>query len=123
MAPIEPAAETMPKTRLRSCAETARAETDIASADAVQASEAPMRMPAPTITPRRPFAAASAPRPATYMIAPATMIGRKPKRGVKAPATGCRKPQARFWMAIASVKSEMEMCTSCVSGCMNRPRL
>src|SRR5579871_2011852 len=49
------------------------------------------------------------------------MITRKPKRTVSAPATGCRNPQARFWIAIASVKSETDMPMSCFIGCMKMP--
>ena len=34
------------------------------------------------------------------------MARRSPKRSASAPKTGCPKPQARFWIAIASEKSD-----------------
>ena len=46
-----------------------------------------------------------------------------PSRAAQAPAIGCRKPQARFCTAMASVKSPTEMPVSRVSGGMNSPRL
>src|SRR5258706_275623 len=51
------------------------------------------------------------------------MIGRKPSRTAKAPATGCRKPQARFCTAIARVKSDTVIAMSWVSGCRISPKL
>jgi len=56
-----------------------------------------------------------------YSSEPAIMIGRKPYLTVIAPASGCRKPQARFCTASARVKSETDILMSCVSGCRKMP--
>ncbi len=64
-APSDPAAETMPSTVLRTLAGTARVATDIAIAAAVQASDIPIRTPAPSMTLTRPCALAISTRPAT----------------------------------------------------------
>ena len=104
-APSDPAAVTMPSTMLRSAAGTARARP-------------PARSPRPCRRARCRSArrrrasrrAARAPSPAAQARdiedAPPSIIGRKPTRTASAPATGCRKPQARFCTAMASVKSE-----------------
>ena len=63
IAPSEPAAETMPSTVLRTGAGTARAATDMASAGAVQASDAPISMPAPIMIGTMPCAVAIRTRP------------------------------------------------------------
>ena len=77
-APSEPAAETMPITVLRTVAGTARADTDIAIALAVQASEVPISTPAPIRIGIIPCAVAISTRPTMYMTEPTIMIGRKP---------------------------------------------
>src|SRR5712675_2230943 len=63
-APSDPAAETMPSTVLRTVAGTARAATDIAIAAAVQANDVPISTPAPSMTLRKPCAAAISDSPA-----------------------------------------------------------
>ena len=122
-APSDPAAETMPITVLRTVAGTARADTDIAIALAVQASEVPISTPAPIRIGIIPCAVAISARPTMYISEPTIMIGRKPQRTVSAPATGCKNPQARFCTASASVNCDTEMPMSCVSGCMKMPKL
>ena len=77
-APSDPAAETMPITVLRTVAGTARAETDIAIALAVQASEKPINTPAPIRIGIIPCAVAISARPTMYISEPTIMIGRKP---------------------------------------------
>ncbi len=77
-APSDPAAETMPITVLRTVAGTARADTDIAIALAVQASEAPISTPAPIRIGIIPCAVAIRARPTMYSSEPTIMIGRKP---------------------------------------------
>ncbi|MCY1348345.1 hypothetical protein D3C81_1536140 [compost metagenome] len=108
---------------LRSAAGTGRAATAIASALPVQAIEAPIATPAPSVTPIMPCAVASSTSPATYDSDPASISGRKPTRVAHAPASGCSSPQARFCTAMATVKSETEMPMSRVSGGMKMPRL
>ncbi len=51
------------------------------------------------------------------------MTGRKPSRTASAPATGWRKPQARFWTDMARAKSETVSAMSRVSAGMTRPKL
>jgi hypothetical protein len=120
-APSDPAAETMPSTVLRTAVGTARAATDIAMAAAVHASDVPISTPAPSMTPSIPCALAISTSPAIYRRAPTIMMLRKPYRTVNAPASGCRKPQARFCTAMARVKSDTEIPTSRVSGCRKMP--
>src|SRR6476646_7429675 len=91
-APSDPAAETMPITVLRTVAGTARADTDIAIALAVQASEVPISTPAPIRIGIMPFAVAIKARPTMYITEPTIMMGLNPQRTDKAPATGCRNP-------------------------------
>src|SRR5215470_10202936 len=89
-APSDPAAETMPITVLRTVAGTARAETDIAIALAVQASEVPINTPAPIRIGIIPCAVAISARPTMYITEPTITIGLKPQRTDSAPATGCK---------------------------------
>src|SRR5690349_23603966 len=74
-APSDPAADTMPITVLRTAAGTARADTDIAIALAVQASDAPISTPAPIRIGIIPCAVAIKARPTTYISEPTIMIG------------------------------------------------
>ena len=64
-APTDPAADTIPSTRLRECAGTAWDATDIAMADAVQASARPISTPAPITTATMPCADPNTTSPAT----------------------------------------------------------
>src|SRR3954464_2831893 len=77
-APSDPAAETIPITVLRTVAGTARADTDIAIALAVQDTEAPISTPAPIRIGIIPCAVAIRARPTMYISEPTIMIGRKP---------------------------------------------
>ena len=122
-APSEPAAVTAPSTTLRTLAGTACDATASAMPAAVQASEVPIRNPAPMRTATKPVALSEDDK-ARHIERRACHHERaKPMRTASAPATGCRKPQARFCTAIASVKSATVMTMSRVSGCMNSPRL
>ncbi len=123
MAPSEPKAETRPSTVERNAAGAEREATAMAMAEAQHASARPTSTPAPMMMPRLPCAIAVTARPATNSSTPAISTGAKPRRAAMAPAKGWRKPQARFWMAIAKVKSLTRMPRSLTAGCMNSPRL
>src|SRR5258705_861719 len=69
-APSDPAAETIPITVLRTVAGTARADTDIAIALAVQASDVPISTPAPIRIGMIPCAVAISARPTMYITEP-----------------------------------------------------
>ena len=76
MAPNEPAADTMPNTRLREAGGTTRVATDMVSAEPVHAKAAPTITPAPSTTASRPLALASSNSAAAYSAAPTSSSGR-----------------------------------------------
>ena len=111
IAPSEPAAETMPSTVLRSATRhRARGRGHRQRRSRCRPAPAPMTRPAPSITPTAPLRRGQ--QQQAQQVAAARRrpsAGRKPQRAASAPATGCRKPQARFCTAMASVKSATEM--------------
>ena len=122
-APIEPAAATVPRIIERLNGEITFAVAARPILRAVQASPTPTISPSPTISITGPVADSVSASPPAYRKVPSTVTTRQPKRSASAPIIGWLRPQTRFWIASASVKSATETPTLSETGWTNSPKL